>query len=151
MAFIYYAFLSIPITDLINLGISSPLKKTTINDNINQYIVENGGMNLFIRTNKPYYSSFVTQINLIPQKYSANNSSSGNVTWISDILTNLGTYGLSYYNTKDYTYTPSASVTYSATASKSIASSLITSLYNYNSTSKEVGKVFSQSPLFIQN
>ena len=148
MSWIFYSFLNTSISNLPNLSISDPLNTTTVNANINQYIQSNNKTtNLFTRNFKPYYSSWVGQIGDIPQKYSSDDVS-GNISWLVDIIDNLGVNGLTYYNTSKYTYTPSSSTSTSLSTTKLIASSLIGSLYNYNTTSQNMKIVFSKSSLF---
>lgn len=160
MSWIFYSFLDIPISTLPNLTISNPITNTTIDSNetlssqIQQYAIT-------LTSSKYYFSNPLTAndlksgINNIPQNSIPSNGSancfsgtppSGNVTWLACVLYNLGTKGLSRYNRSDYTYTPSSSGTYSLSATKAIASSLLQALYKYDQTK---GIVFSQqSPLY---
>ena len=143
MSWIYYAFLDKSVTDLPNLSISDPiLPSLKINDNIVEYVTTTEGINYFERKNKPYYSSWVGQIEFLPENH---------IRWLSHIINKLGTMGLTYYN-GEYTYTPSSTGTYSLSASKKIASNLITALYNfsynYSEETEEIGINFSEPPLY---
>ena len=160
MSWIFYSFLDIPISTLPNLTISNPITDTTIDSNetlsseIQQYAIT-------LTSSKYYFSNPLTAndlksgINNIPQNAIPSNGSAncfsgtppkGNVTWLACVLYNLGTKGLSHYNRSDYTYTPTSSGTYSLSATKAIASSLLQALYKYDQTK---GIVFSQqSPLY---